>query len=73
MSAKAKAILNLILNVLASASGAALTAISTADGPNAFKRPYVWLGMVVAVVPVLRATVNESPSGAAEIDRANGK
>jgi hypothetical protein len=73
MSNKAKAILNLIVNCLASAAGAAMAAIQTADGVDAFKRPFVWLGIIVAVGPVIRAAIGESPASGADLDKLNGR
>ncbi len=73
MSERAKAILNLIVNLAIAGVGGAMTAVSTADGPNAFKRPWVIRAILATMLPVLRATTSESPKSGAEADRIAGR
>lgn len=68
MSETMKAVLKFIFAVARSAAGAAMTAMSTADGPNAFKRPYVWLGMIVAVEPVVSSYLTPTVGQARKMD-----
>lgn len=68
MSERSKAILNLIINCAGALVAGAMTAVSTADGPNAFKRPFVIISMLAALLPVLRAAVNENPKSGAKLD-----
>lgn len=73
LSEAAKATLKLIVNVLVSAAGAAQVAI-TAAGQDSFavfsERPSVWLGMFMAVGPVLLSSLTKSPAQGAAMDEA---
>lgn len=61
MNARTKAIANVLINCLSAVAVGIMGAVSTGDGPNAFHRPFVWASIVAAILPVLRATVNDNP------------
>jgi hypothetical protein len=73
MTEQMKAILKLVLNCLVSAAGAAQVAI-TAAGQDNFdvfaNRPSVWIGMFMAVGPVLLSSLTKSPAQGAAMDQA---
>jgi hypothetical protein len=63
MSPNAKAIGNFIINLLAAAAGGLMAVVNAGEvGSAPFQRPMVWIGLVVAILPVVRATWNESPA-----------
>lgn len=52
-SETAKAILRGIFRLVRVAAGATIASINTTDGLNALSRPYVWLGIIIAVEPIV--------------------
>lgn len=52
-SEKAKAILRGLFRLARTGAGAAIAAVQTTDGWNALSRPYVWLGIIIAIEPII--------------------
>ncbi len=68
MSEKTRAWVNLILNMLGAGVAAALTCLATDSTGESFKKPFVWLTIVGAMLTVLRATFNETPASGKIMD-----
>ncbi len=67
-SEKGIAILNGIINVGITVTMAALAVVSTSDGADAFKRPYVQISLVLAFLGALRSQLSPTVQQGAVMD-----
>lgn len=70
MSETTKASIKFLASFLTTAAGAAMVAITSAgqDDLQVFKRPSVWLAILVAVGPMVAQTFTKGPQEARAID-----
>lgn len=68
MTESTRAWINLVLNMLAAGIAAALTCFAADSTMESFKKPFVWLTIIGAILVPLRATFNESPASGKIMD-----
>lgn len=69
MTESMRAWVNIIINSLLAAGSSALTVVAASDATGeSFKRPFVWITIMIAVLPVLKAQFNETPASGKVLD-----